>query len=283
MVDCCRPTEFSSGKTIDQGSWRRGYIESDAANVANAMTAPTFSIIVPTFNVAATLATCLESVVSQSHSNFEVVVVDGGSTDATLDIAKSFTPRLGTRLIVHSGPDQGVYDAMNRGVGMATGEWVFFLGADDTLYDADTLARVSAFLSEHERSDLVYGDVIMRSNSSRQAGAFDLDRLVFEENICHQAIFYRRELFASIGPFNLRYPVWADWDFNIRCFSNPALVTRYMDMVVALYNDMSGVSAKEDKEFKKRLPNSSLYIFRARLIPGRTLDLRWGRTAARDS
>jgi glycosyltransferase involved in cell wall biosynthesis len=245
------------------------------------MTAPTFSIIVPTFNVATTLHECLESIVSQSHGDFEVVLVDGGSTDATLDIANSFAPRLEARLIIHSGPDDGVYDAMNRGVGMATGEWLFFLGADDTLYDADTLARVVAFIGEHAPSDLVYGDVIMRSTAARQAGAFDLDRLLHDENICQQAIFYRRELFAGIGPFNLRYPVWADWDFNIRCFSNPALATRYMDIVVARYNDVSGVSAKEDKEFKKRLPNATKYVFRARLIPGRTLELRWGSVADR--
>ena len=74
--------------------------------------------------------------------------------------------------------------------------------------------------------------------------------------MCHQSIFYRRELFSGIGPYNLRYPVWADWDFNIRCFSNPALVTRYMDIVVAKYNDTTGLSMKAgtDREFRKRLP-----------------------------
>ncbi len=71
-----------------------------------------------------------------------------------------------------------------------------------------------------------------------------------------QVRFYRRELFAGIGPYNLRYPVCADWDFNIRCFSNPALVNRYMDIVVAHRKDMDGLWAREgaDKEFKKRLP-----------------------------
>ena len=63
-------------------------------------------------------------------------------------------PNLGTRLVIHHGPDQGVYDAMNCGVGLATGAWLLFLGADDTLYAADTLARVAAFISEHEPSDL---------------------------------------------------------------------------------------------------------------------------------
>jgi glycosyltransferase involved in cell wall biosynthesis len=220
------------------------------------MTEPMFSIIVPTFNAATTLQACLESIVSQTCSDFEVVLVDGGSTDGTLDIANSFGPGLGTRLVIHSGPDQGPYDAMNRGVDMAMGAWLLFLGADDTLYEPDTLARVAFFIGDFEPSDLVYGDVIMRSIGTRHAGVFDLDRLLFETNMCHQSIFYRRELFAGIGPYNLRYPVWADWDFNIRCFSNPALVTRYMDIVIARYNDMTGLSMREgtDREFRKRLP-----------------------------
>lgn len=220
------------------------------------MTTPTFSIIVPTFNAAATLQACIESIICQSFNDYELVLVDGGSSDATLDIAGSVASNLGTRLVVHSGPDQGPYDAMNRGVGMATGEWLLFLGADDTLDQPDTLARIATFIADHEHSDLVYGDVVMRSTGARHAGAFDLDRLLFETNMCHQSIFYRRKLFDGIGPYNLRYPVWADWDFNIRCFSNPALVTRYMDIVVAKYNDMTGLSMREstDREFRKRLP-----------------------------
>jgi glycosyltransferase involved in cell wall biosynthesis len=216
--------------------------------------APLFSIIVPTLNVAANLRTCLDSMARQTCSDFEVVLVDGGSTDGTPDVANSFAPSLGARLLIHCGTDQGVYDAMNRGVGLATGAWLLFLGADDTLYEADTLARVAAFIGENEPSDLVYGDVIMRSRSSRYAGVFDLDRLLFERNICHQSIFYRRELFAGIGPYNLRYRTWADWDFNIRCFSNPALVTRYMDIVVARFDNSTGLSTRADKELKRRLP-----------------------------
>ena len=220
------------------------------------MAPPMFSIVVPTFNVAETLHLCLDSISCQTFSNVEVVLVDGASTDETLAIANSFATTLGTRLLIHSGPDQGPYDAMNRGVDMATGAWLLFLGADDAILEPDTLARVAAFIGEHEPSDLVYGDVLFRSTSSRHAGVFDLDRLLFEQNICHQAVFYRRELFAGIGPYNLRYPVWADWDFNISCFSNPALVTRYMDVVVASYNDVTGMSASTgtDKEFRKRLP-----------------------------
>ncbi|OBJ24963.1 glycosyltransferase family 2 protein [Mycobacterium colombiense] len=220
------------------------------------MTTPMFSIIVPMLNVAATLGECLDSLDRQTFNDFEVVLVDGKSTDSTLEIAEKFAPKFGTRLVMNSEPDQGVYDAMNRGVDMASGAWLLFLGADDTLYQPDTLSKVAAFIDQHQASDLVYGDVIMRSTGARHAGEFDLDRLLFETNICHQSIFYRRELFAGIGPYNLRYPIWADWDFNIRCFSNPALVTRYMNIAVAQYNDMTGLSmrAGTDKEFRKRLP-----------------------------
>lgn len=231
--------------------------------------APLFSIIVPTFNVESSLRACFDSIATQTHNDFEVVLVDGASTDGTRDIANSYAPIFDRRLVIHSGPDQGPYDAMNKGIGLAGGAWLIFLGADDTLHEAETLAKVAAFIAENKPSDLVYGDVMLRSDSTRYAGEFDLDRLLFDINICHQSIFYRRELFAGIGPYNLRYKLWADWDFNVRCFSNPALVTRYMDIIVADYNDMSGLSSKQDEEFKKRLPRfivaAALEMIRRRL------------------
>ncbi|WP_225600197.1 hypothetical protein, partial [Mycobacterium avium] len=157
-----------------------------------------------------------------------------------------------------------------RGDGPRPQEWLLFLGADDALDQPDTLARVAAFIDDHETCDLVYGDVVMRSTGTRHAGPFDLDRLLFETNMCHQSIFYRRKLFEGIGPYNLRYPIWADWDFNIRCFSNPALVTCYMDIVVARYNDMTGLSMREstDREFRKRLP---MYFWVAAWETGRRM------------
>ncbi|KZS73141.1 glycosyltransferase [Mycobacterium kansasii] len=234
------------------------------------MAAPMFSIIIPTLNVASALGVCLESIACQTFRDFELVLVDGGSTDATLDIANSFAPNFGARLVVRSGNDRGVYDAMNRGVSLASGTWLLFLGADDALYEADTLARVAAFIGEHQPSDLVYGDVLMRSTKFRYGGAFDLDRLLFKRNICHQSIFYRRELFSSIGPYNLRYRSLADWDFNIRCFSNPALVTRHMDVVVARFNELGGLSNTfVDKAFLKRLPITTRFGIRLVIIAAR--------------
>jgi glycosyltransferase involved in cell wall biosynthesis len=220
----------------------------------DALAAPLFSIVVPTLNVEASLRSCLESIAAQTFAGLEVVLVDGGSTDQTLAIADGLAATLGPRLIVHRGRDRGVYDAMNQGVSLAGGSWLLFLGADDVLHDQDTLARVAAFLATTTNCHLVYGDVMMRGGATRYGGEFDLDRLLFEKNLCHQSVFYRRELFEALGPYNLRYRIWADWDFNIRCFSNPALVIRHMDVVVADYNDLGGLSRLEDPELKRRLP-----------------------------
>ncbi len=217
-------------------------------------TQPLFSIVVPTLNVASEVAACLSSIARQSFVDFEVVLLDGGSNDKTIEVVAGFEPVLGDRLCVRVEKDAGVYQAMNRGIAMARGEWLLFLGADDRLHVDDTLERVALFIREHPDSHLVHGDVVLRSTSARYGGAFDLDTLLFERNICHQAIFYRRELFARMGPYNLRYPIWADWDFNIRCFSNPALIARHMDVVVADYNDAGGLSVKGDAEMMKRLP-----------------------------
>ena len=230
--------------------------------------------------MASALEFCLASLEGQTWTAFEVVLVDGGSTDKTLEIVSAFTRKLGPRLVVHSNKDEGVYHAMNRGVRLATGEWLLFLGADDALANKETLSEVAAFLQENRDSQLVYGDVVLRSNGARDGGDFDLDRLLFERNLCHQAVFYRRELFAGIGPYNPRYRIWADWDFNIRCFGNPALVTRHMDIVVANYNDTGGISVKEDEELKKRLPvfilasieptfGEKLEDFARKLLPGK--------------
>ena len=218
------------------------------------MPSPLFSIIIPTFFTETVIAQCLKSLRRQTHQDYEIVVVDGCSTDKTVEIVSNHREAFGERLVIHSEKDSGVYDAMNKGIGLARGEWLYFLGADDRLHDQKTLQSVAAFIQHYPDSHLVYGDVILGSNSSRYDGVFDLDKLLFQKNICHQAVFYRKTVFDKIGCYNLQYRIWADWDLNIRCFQHPAFVLRHMDIVIAYYNDASGISRQEDPELRKQLP-----------------------------
>jgi glycosyltransferase involved in cell wall biosynthesis len=210
------------------------------------------SIVVPTFNSQATLARALSSLAAQTERDFEVIVSDGASRDATLHIAHEHAPAL-PALRVDSRPDGGVYDAINRAIALARGQWVLVLGSDDRLHAADTLALIAPALRE-ATADLLHGDVIVTGPShlgvppgERYAGPMPLARLC-TVNLCQQAIFYRRSLFAELGGFKLEYRLWADWEFNLRAgFRAPM---QWVDVVVADYATSGMSSAAKDSAFE---------------------------------
>lgn len=193
----------------------------------------------------------------QSFQNFEIWVLDACSTDGTLEVIESYKRKVGTDIKCVSSPDDGVYDAMNRGIALASGEWLYFLGADDRLADPEVFCDVSRTLAK-ECADLVYGDVVLKSDGRRFCGKSSRTRLVLDRNISHQAIFYHHSLFKRVGSFDLSYPIWADWDLNIRCFKLPGARCHWLDREIAVYNDLSGISYQLDEEFRKRLPVAPL-------------------------
>lgn len=234
-----------------------------------------FSVIIPTRNASSEIAGCLKSLQQQVFQDFEVCIVDACSTDETLAVAMSYQGKVGAGLRYQSKPDVGVYDAMNMGIMHSTGDWLYFIGADDVLYDDDVFADVASFIAASE-ADIVYGDVVLRSNGRRFFGETSWLRLQYDRNICHQAIFYRRSVFERIGFYNLSYPIWADWDMNIRCFRDSDIRCLWMDRIIATYNDTSGISCQNDIEFKRMLPgNISRYIVRKYYwLKKRLFDLR---------
>jgi glycosyltransferase involved in cell wall biosynthesis len=211
------------------------------------------SVIIPTRNAGSNIESCLRSLQAQRFARFEVCVIDATSSDATLDKVNAHAGRVGTALNCLSEPDSGVYDAMNKGISRARNEWLYFLGADDVLHDTEVFADVARVISAGN-ADLVYGDVVEKNSRRRYGGEFTLDRLLFKENLCHQSVFYHRSLFERLGGYSMRYPVWADWDFNIRCFRHPGLRARWLDRLIAIYREQSGVSQVADPVFRKELP-----------------------------
>src|SRR5688572_31229641 len=125
------------------------------------MAGPFLSIVIPTFNSAQALSTTLASVLGQTFADIEVLVIDGHSTDNTVEIIQSFQDR---RIRILSEKDNGVYDAMNKGVSMSAGTWIYFLGSDDMLFSSRTLENVTARLTSTE-AEFVYGNVRIDGDS----------------------------------------------------------------------------------------------------------------------
>jgi glycosyltransferase involved in cell wall biosynthesis len=212
---------------------------------------PFFSIIIPAYNAAKTIHAAISSILNQEFRNFELLVIDGGSTDDTATIVQSFADE---RILFRSEKDKGVYDAMNKGIGLATGEYLYFLGCDDTLYDSKVLQTIHEICLARP-SHVIYGNVVFLSSRESYAGAFTLHRLLYEQNISHQAIFYRKDCFRQLGKFNLKYKISADWEYNIRCFMHPDFIIEYVGKPIAVYNDVDGLSKDySDVEFEKISP-----------------------------
>lgn len=194
--------------------------------------APFFSIVIPTYNSVQKLAKSLDSVLGQEGASYEILVIDGASADGTLGIIKSYAERHPDIIRWVSEKDKGVYDAMNKGIDMARGTYLYFLGAGDTMR-LGVLAKVQQAVPEADMA-FVYGDV--RYVRLDKVGDGECDRLKFvRENICHQGIFYERGIFATLGKYDLRYPILADKVINIQCFGAKSIRKIYLDTVIADY------------------------------------------------
>jgi glycosyltransferase involved in cell wall biosynthesis len=158
---------------------------------------PLVSVIIPTHNTASTLREALESVLSQTYIQVEIIVVDYQSTDNTREIVRSFPS-----VRFYSEAEKGVYQAMNSGIAQANGEWLYFLGSDDELYNEFVLQNILQFINESP-AGFVYGNVLIKGhvqwakNKQVYDGIFDIKKLL-TKNICHQSIFYKTySLFVS--------------------------------------------------------------------------------------
>lgn len=221
------------------------------------MERPLISVVLPVRNAAEEVLDCLVALSNQTFRGFEVCVVDGASTDGTPERVSTFRDSHAMPLTLVSAPDVGVYDAMNKGIALTRGEWLYFMGADDRPYDSRVFEEVAGILSMTS-ADFVHGDVVLKGDGRRLGGKMTLDVLLFERNICHQAVFYRRGLIERVGGYSLRYPIWADWDMNLRCFKTPGVGVEWVDRIIAVFNDLGGLSSKEDPIFRTELPATLL-------------------------
>ncbi len=236
---------------------------------------PFFSIIIPTYNSAGTIAACIESIVQQSFQNIEVLIMDGLSTDSTIEILDEFAQRL-PGLKIYQEKDEGIYDAMNKGIDSANGQYLYFIGSDDTLYDKHVLDNIYKLLTATQPK-VLYGNVRMQGSNQWvedgliHAGEFDLKRLL-SHNISHQAIFYHRSVFDKLGKYNTKYPVFADYDLNLRCFANYPFA--YTDTIIANFKVGGASTALADPAFENNKLKNIISYFHKQLFSRAFVDCR---------
>jgi glycosyltransferase involved in cell wall biosynthesis len=177
---------------------------------------PLLSVIVATYNAGATLARCLQSIFCQTFGNWEIIIVDGGSSDSTLDIIRQNESAIA---YWHSHPDAGIYDAWNQALAHARGKYVMFIGADDALHDPDALGRLFRAIG-HEEYDLVSSRGVLRDASWRElsevGGAWNYDVIPRRMGILHPGLLHRQDLFSQHGMFDANLRIVGDLDFLLR-------------------------------------------------------------------
>jgi putative colanic acid biosynthesis glycosyltransferase len=249
---------------------------------------PVVSIVTVAYNAAATIEATIQSVISQTYGPVEHIIVDGGSSDGTAEIIRRYEQYLGSWV---SEEDNGIYDAMNKGVAAARGEWVLFLNCGDTLAGRDVLAKT--FSRELPGIDIIFGNTLETTAGKRLRPPSHVDRGFFYfETLCHQSILARRKLFNRIGTFSPKYRIVADREWLLRAVDAQARFL-YIDVDVCLWNPEGFSSAnallsrREVAEFQSKhfTPFERLLLpwqMRARNLARKTWrvissDLYWGR------
>jgi glycosyltransferase len=194
------------------------------------------SVITVTYNSAATVVDTLRSVACQTHADIEHIVIDGGSRDATLALVAEHGRHVAR---VVSEPDKGIYDAMNKGLRLATGEFVGFLNSDDVFGSDASLERI-ALAGADPQADAVFGDLVY-FNPGRpakpqvrywRAGTFAHAKLRLGWMPPHPTLYVRRQVIEQVGAFDANLRIAADYDFMLRLFSRPALKAVHVPQVL---------------------------------------------------
>ena len=196
------------------------------------------TVITVCFNAAETIEKTIRSVCSQTDADIEYIVVDGASTDHTLDIVSRYAANISK---VVSEKDDGIFDAMNKGAQLATGDVVYFLNADDYFVDDEVIRDISRAFQEDDSRTIVYGNVVLVGEPAGidnvPAKAFG-NRSITEflhNSFCHQAVFARRSLFSQVGLFDRRYKFAADYEWMIRAFKKDRKGFFFLDRKMAFY------------------------------------------------
>jgi glycosyltransferase involved in cell wall biosynthesis len=192
------------------------------------------SVITATFNTVDCIRGVLESVKSQAYPGIEHVIIDGGSTDGTLEIIRGYSDQLG---YVVSEPDRGIYHAMNKGLAAATGDILFFLNADDRFFDNRVVEDVVTLFEQKPDLEIVYGNLMWDVAGTwvqRKQPVTITREFLASTTILHQTVFARKQVFETTGGFSEEYKIVSDYDWMLKVFVRDRRNYFYYDRDIAI-------------------------------------------------
>ena len=185
---------------------------------------PLFSIITVCYNSEKTIERTLNSVLSQTCQDYEYIIIDGRSTDNTLNIINSFKERFGDKLRIVSEPDKGIYDAMNKGIRISNGLLVGIVNSDD-FYEPDTLEKVKEVYLKDEKYQIVYGMIRYVDKCEQiEEMSFIHHRMMEQVMIHHPTCFITKAIYDDKGLYSLEYRSSSDYDFLLKMFYDPEVI-----------------------------------------------------------
>lgn len=205
---------------------------------------PKVSIITVCFNSGNDLEKTIRSVLEQDYNKYEYIIIDGGSKDGTRELLEKYSENIAYWV---SEPDEGIYNAMNKGAKVARGEYLYFLNAGDVFSDRDVLNKVDV-----EDSDLIYGKirVVNKENDDSYVRDRTLTKfnLRFGNKVSQQAVFIKKEIFDKVGGLNEKYKIASDFDLLCKVFEKDYSINK-IDLIICDY-DRDGFSSNLTRSYR---------------------------------
>jgi len=200
---------------------------------------PKISVITVCLNAQEFIEQCMQSVLAQTFNDFEYVIIDGGSTDNTVDIIKKYQNKIS---YWHSQPDRGLADAFNLGVQNSSGQWLLFLNSDDYFASSNALQDMVVHLDKNPYADVIFGQIqiITREQVSKKIGCpygepINWKNFCRKDTLPHQAAFSPRSFYERIGPFSEDFLIAVDYEHYLR--AGPELNTKFVPLLVTNMRD----------------------------------------------
>jgi len=228
---------------------------------------PKVSIVIVVLNAVKTIEAAIISVMNQDYPNYELIILDGISTDGTIEAIKKYQNNI---KYFNSEKDSGIYDAMNKSIKRCTGDWIYFLGADDKLHNNEVLSSV--FATTYKENSIIYGNAYYTHRQKVRFG--NISRYAMSKhNINHQTIFYPRQLFNNYK-YDLRFKVVADYYLNLQLYFNSNYHFKFVNLIISDFNDRGTSGTVADHQFdyikeslfKKIFPTDVFVFYKLRRL-----------------